>query len=256
MQWIVVVLAVLIAAGPVRAEGFWDKKKFADWTDKEVRKMVSDSPWAQRVEIPMGGGGGGGGRGRRGGGGGGGGGFGGGGGGGFGAEAGGPDGGGGGLGEAGGGREPGMGDTGGGVVPTLSLTIRWQSALPIRQALARMRFGPEAGTSKQAAEILAREQQFYVVAVSGVPARFLTGAPVEKLKMVSMLRLSKTESVPATDVQINPGQPLAEMYLIFPRTRALRLEDKEVEILTSLGPVEVRRKFRLKDMVLDGKLEL
>jgi hypothetical protein len=34
------------------------------------------------------------------------------------------------------------------------------------------------------------------------------------------------------------------------------IEDKEVEFSTRVGPFEFRRKFKLKEMTADGKLEL
>src|SRR5262245_46999504 len=89
---------------PLVAADFWQDKKFIHWSDKEVGKILNDSPWAKSISAPMegmggGGMGGGGGRGRGGGGGGG---------------RGGGMGGGGGLPEAGGGVEPGGGGLGGG----------------------------------------------------------------------------------------------------------------------------------------------
>jgi len=257
MRTAVVVAGLLAAGALLQAEDFWEKKKYAEWTDKEVRQMVTNSPWARRVEIPLGsamsGGGGrggrGGGRGGRGGGGAGGG--------GFGAESAGGGFPGAGGEEAGGGLGgEGVGG-GGGPAPTLPVTVRWQSALPVRQALVKSRFGAEAATSQEAAKMLATEQQYYIVVISGLPGRFLEGAPPGALKNSSALRLSKSQSIEASDVKVSQGQPLADVYLLFPRTRALRLEDKEVElVVTGLGPLEVRRKFRLKEMLFDGKLQL
>ena len=42
----------------------------------------------------------------------------------------------------------------------------------------------------------------------------------------------------------------------FPKTDAILLEDKDVELVTKLGQYDVKRKFNLKDMVFHGKLEL
>jgi hypothetical protein len=46
------------------------------------------------------------------------------------------------------------------------------------------------------------------------------------------------------------------VYFLFPRSEAITLEDKEVEFETKLGPMEIKRKFKLQDMVFGGKLEL
>ena len=42
----------------------------------------------------------------------------------------------------------------------------------------------------------------------------------------------------------------------FPRTAPISLDDKEVEFITRYGPMEVKHKFKLKEMVYQGKLEL
>jgi len=44
------------------------------------------------------------------------------------------------------------------------------------------------------------------------------------------------------------------MYLLFPRegTRKLDPEDKMIEFVTKIPDQKISRKFKLKDMVLDG----
>jgi len=75
-------VALSLAVGGLLAADFWQKKKFTEWDQQEVAKMLNDSPWAKSFTVylkgfggerggAMGGGmGGGGGRGGRGGGGG------------------------------------------------------------------------------------------------------------------------------------------------------------------------------------------
>ena len=41
----------LIACVPLMAIDFWEAKDFTAWSDKEVRKMLSDSPWSREVVI-------------------------------------------------------------------------------------------------------------------------------------------------------------------------------------------------------------
>ena len=149
----------LIGVAILSVASFWETKDYTEWSAKEVRKILNNSPWAKKVSLNFGGmggpggqgspggygGGAGGGRGGGGfpGGGAGGGGFpGGGGGGGIpGGGGGGASRGGGGYGRAGGGQSP----------PQLQLTIQWSSALPVKQALMRGRFrqrGPHGCGSK------------------------------------------------------------------------------------------------------------
>ncbi len=260
--WAIVI--VLAAAWSLWAADFWEGKKFGDWTDKEVRQMMTNSPWSRAVDVAMamggggGGAGGGGGRGRGGGGGGGGG-------GGFGGGGGPAAGGGGGDGGGGGGGGGGaMGPSSGmsqdsTSIPRVPVLVRWQSALPVRQAMARARWGAEAATSQEAAKLLTATVSYYVISISGMPGGMLRGAGIEKVKAASTLKIGKRPPVAPADVRVNVQQPAQiEILLLFPRTgeNAITLEDKEVEVIARLGSLDVRRKFRLKDMVFDGKLDL
>ncbi len=146
-------------------------------------------------------------------------------------------------------------------VQTIPVAVRWGSALPIKQAMARLRWGSEAATSPGAAKLLARQEEYYIVVISDVPGRLLGEAGPEKLKSSSFLKLGKSEPIAAVNVQVNRATPpFSDIYLAFPRTqpgaRAITLEDKEVEVVSRIGSLDVRRKFRLKEMVFEGKLEL
>ncbi len=47
-----------------------------------------------------------------------------------------------------------------------------------------------------------------------------------------------------------------DVLFVFPRTRPFTIDDQEVTFATKLGISGVKLKFKLKDMVVDGKLEL
>src|SRR5947207_1065853 len=44
-------LAGLLVAGAALGEDFWGKKEFMQWTDEEVKKVMTNSPWAKDVTI-------------------------------------------------------------------------------------------------------------------------------------------------------------------------------------------------------------
>ena len=247
-----IAMAALASATLLWAGGFWDKKGYTDWSEKDVKKMLNSSPWAKQVSITMGGGMGGG-MGGRGGGGYGGGGVGGGGGGGA----------GGGLGGGGGGtRMPGGGGYGGGapggmVRPTTMLVVRWSSSLPVKQAMVKARFGAEAETAKEAQDALARPESHYIITVSGLPARMARMAEnPERIQQSAFLVRNKKPDLGSEHVQVSPLQESVDLHLMFPRTEAITLQDKDVELKLALGPMDVRKKFKLKDMVFNGNLEL
>jgi hypothetical protein len=256
---------LLIAADP------WKAKKPAEWTDKEANRVLTNSPWAKTASVDMGAmgssgmGGRGGGGGRRGGGGMGGGGMGGGGGagaggfgGGGGGEAGGPGGG-----EFGGGPPMGGGGYGeGGGTPAPKVTVRWESAEPVREALTKS----EAGHLAQLAEW---SKEFYVITASGIPlmgggrrssAEQPDPARIQQMqqRIVQAAALTRKGKEPVTPTRAATirGKEGIILVFLFPRTAAISAEDKDVTFETVAGPMSLKSKFNLKDMVYDGKLTL
>ncbi|MDE2664597.1 MAG: hypothetical protein OXI69_00445 [Acidobacteriota bacterium] len=278
---ILLALLLLLGSAGLRAADFWEKKEYKQWKPKEVHKLLTKSPWAQNVSLdPM--------RMRRGGfdnieggptedpsarrgdpdqsrgsGGGGGldGGFGGGGasppsgsvgaGGGAGPPSGSPLGGGGpGL----GGRRPAARRG----PPPINVTVRWASALPVKQAVIRARYRGDFEESEQDKQLLNLKDEQYVVLLSGLPSRMARGLQrsTERIKQMSVLHRKKKEPIAAASVEVLPRDQFVEIFMFFPRDEAIALEDKDVELRTQVGPFKIKRKFRLKKMVYNDKLEL
>jgi len=144
--------------------------------------------------------------------------------------------------------------------PAVLVTIRWQSALPVRQAIARARFGAEVATSPDAAKLLGQTYNNYIVAVSGLPAQMLRRNPDQLKQAIQIKRKGKDAIMPVNLQADQPQSGPSTLYVMFPREQdgkpLIQIEDNEVEFLAKLGNVEIKRKFKLKDMVFDGKLEL
>ncbi len=231
-------LLLVFGCGLVAAD-FW-QKPYTEWSDKDTAKMMTASPWAKSVSVSMGGGPGG-----------------------DGAPPPGPGGGGFGGGgprgpQGGGGSEFGPGAQGS-APPTFDVVARWQSALPIRQALVRLKFGAEADKSAEAGKILEQEDRPYEIVLSGPMGMFLGGKPGDAAKAlsdVSFLSSARTGPIKATQIEVGkPGKSM-DVVFAFPRTMPFALDDKEVEFTTKLGASVLKYKFKLKDMVLSGKLEM
>lgn len=260
---------------------FWETKPYAEWSEKEVREVMMKSPWSKEVAAdfkgggmrPGGGGMGGGGGGRRGGGGGGGGmgGMGGGGGmggmgggGGGGADMGGGGGAGGGMGGMGGG---GGGGGGAPAMPQFKALVRWETATPVREAGKRQWPAAVSGN--------------YLISVSGLPNMMRGGGGggggpegkqqqaqmdpeqrrqmmTERLKQATRLERKGKDPIGPAEVQVGSAQDgTSVMMFLFPKTsQPIEAADKEVVFITQMGPLEVKAKFALKDMVVKGKLEL
>ncbi len=249
-----VVLLLFPAALTLWAAEVWAAKPYTDWNEKDLQKIMTDSPWAKKVSVtlptpagfgggptpPSTGGGGGGGKGGGGG------------------RGGGPQGT-----AASGGGDPGIaGDSsaggGGGGVPETQLFIRWRTALVVNEALAKSKYGAEAGTSPDAKKMLEPEPKYYVIWVSGLPASLRPRDAEGKQAMMkdSVLNPKDKNAIPAEDVQFAGQGRSTDFFYLFPKSASLTADDKEVEFVTKLGKTAIKAKFKLKDMEINGKLDL
>ena len=256
-----VVLAASWSVASLGAADFWETKAYTEWSAKEIHRVLNKSPWAQSVTIGMIGSSERGGFGgpRRGGG------LGGpGAGGGFGDPDGGgsPGGDGGAYGSGGGGRGRrggGYGGPEGGMgLPSITAVVRWFSAIPVKQAAVKLRYGDEAGTAAAGLSYLERDEPNYVVSVAGLPGRmagFLQRVPEQVKQNTSLRRKGKAPIAPG-DLQITMQKQKTDLYFVFPKTDPITLDDKDVEFLMKTRQLEIKRKFKLKKMVFHGDLSL
>jgi len=156
-------------------------------------------------------------------------------------------------------------------VPTLTVTVRWDSALPERLALQRQQAFNKSSPAPYSADEAAKD---YIITVTGLAAAGHYNA----------VGMAETKSSSDDSVDTNNPEAILEglmsnarlltqagairpenakldassgaIHLFFPRTRAIMLSDKEVVFETRFGSLSVSKRFRLKDMVYSGKLEL
>lgn len=217
------------------AADFWQSKPFAEWSSKEAQRVLEDSPWSRPFYVPV--------------------------------EVAPP---------GGKGKHRGMGEidapvnpaTGGGVAPMedeagaarqLPLTIRWQSALAVKQAVVRLKFGAEAGSSAEARKVLEGETPEYVIAIEGLtPA--MTGGDLASLNKSLLEQCTLTTkgkaALKATNVEFRRGAKGTDAYFVFPKPVEFTLTDKDVDFHVRFPQFMVNQRFRLKDMALNGKLAL
>jgi len=216
---IVAAIVCVLGAASLGAANFWDTKAYTEWSEKEVEQMLSDSPWARKLSVVV------------------------------------PipprasdD-----LGRGG----RGGGDDAGGrgfpvPVPQLKLVITWRSALPVRQALIRL---PNGATNAAVDQLPLLEQPpSYVITLAGVPARYARATA--SAGTTSFLRRGKKAPIALAQGGLQQGGATLTMIFAFPRTDPITLDDREVEFVTSIGTIEIRKKFTLKDLVFNGQLEL
>jgi hypothetical protein len=244
-------LVLFAAVGPAAlwAADVWEAKPFQNWTQKDVQKIFNNSPWARQaraviaIEIPQATGrigqpafgdtssnDSGAPKGRE------------------------PEG----AGRLGG--APGEVDQGPQSQVAVPVIVRWQSALPLRQAQMLGRYGDNVAISPEAQKFLTHEPGIYVVAISGLEGSIVSagGGDQAKQSIAEKSTLTVRGKPPLRPIAVDflPVGSTVDVLIAFPRSARIALEDQEVEVASEIGRATVRYKFKLKDMVLRGKLEL
>jgi hypothetical protein len=208
------------------ARDFWNEKKPSDWTEDEIQQMLTKSPWAKDASIfdsaahkglstaPRAGGGN-----RR------------------------------------GGRSATAGSplpSGGNASPWRA-TVRWESALPVRDALK----------APKTADV---EENYIIALIGDIPGVGVPSdddGPAERQQKLAILKETtrlerKNDPLELQRARIAPRTPLspAGTLFYFSRVFPLTAEDKQVTFVTKVGPLEVKCKFTLRDMMYRGSLEL
>ena len=199
---------------------FWNDKKPEDWSDAEIQELLTRSPWAKEGAVSVFGGSGGSLLNRNGA-----------------------------MNRSGNmsssGRQRATTQTTQGDAPDLryKAIVRWQSALPIREALKDK---ATAGVADN-----------YIIAVVGDLAMADPDADEaqRESRLDMMKQYTKLEkhggAIPLANIE-----PVKKLGTLFYFARTEPIKDGQVTFTTKVGPVEVKCRFTVKDMMYRGKLEL
>jgi hypothetical protein len=235
------VMIAMTCAVAVAAD-VWDAKPFAQWSDKELEKVLTDSPWAGKASITHA-------------------------------------------------RE----GANLGSVPDWKIVVAIRSALPLKQALVRGEIGTGGTPSAQHQALLTTVDTVYRVSISGIPRNFAPQlqavADAALLKPKGRAPIAATQgSAMMFDREGRPvsrvapsGMPVqlvrvgqrgggggagrgggaaddsgvtATLVLGFPRDTPITAQDQEFDVTTVIGAYNVKRTFKLKDMMFMGELTL
>jgi len=265
-------MASLVCGIAFCADEAWTTKDPSQWNGEEINKILNDSPWAKRTKVTFdrsatGD------QGRSG-------------------RSGGPTWGGrgGGIGFPGGGgmggaRRGGMGGGPGGQrrqegqnIPPVEVVMRWETAVPVREALARH---PDTIQLEDAQADRAKETKTpadansYVIALIGLrlPERRArrsdrndddrdsqTNQDSDRLRdrLMSSARLAikGRGAIRPSDVKVNTEYGNSDVRFYFSRTNSISLDDKDVTFECKSGGMKLEQKFHVKDMQYQGKLTL
>jgi hypothetical protein len=236
----------LVAVHVLGSEDFWIAREPDKWSEQEIKRMVTDSPWAKEAGVHVRGG----------------------------AIPGvetepAP----GGFDNSGRGRA-GMESA----PPAPQILVRWDSAAPVYEACAKG--GMErhlfscsskllylSGLGKKFDEL---RKEFYIVGMSNYPNTLrgenapqhseAANAALERMsgriqQTTFLKRKGKPPSRPSYIVAL-PAGPALLLIVFFPRADALSVADKEVVFESTDGTIEVKATFNLRRMLYQKKLEL
>ena len=154
-----------------------------------------------------------------------------------------------------GGRGGGGGRSGGGQRSSTTpgkapeLTVRWESALPIREAELK-----SGDTSAPAID-----EDHFAIVVLGVPRR-MTDSDEKKLasevKKHALLKREGKKDFKPSDVQVLQREDGPVFIFLFPRSTEITKADGRIEFDAQIGPLKLIEPFNVEEMVYDGKLEL
>lgn len=238
MKKLIVAGAFLLASTFLFAGKFWDDLHFAEWPEKEALKLLENSPWAQMqtfsaatpgsfsadtsdINSPIGGTS----STRRG--------------------------------------EQRSGD----FTVSRQYYVRFQSAKPIRMALAKLNMA-RGGVSQDQVEEFVQVKPMngeIVVMLRTAPGQDrseLDSVTTDLLKNNTYLLFKKSKRKVYVERYIPPAEAGGtEGVFLFPRTvdgkPVATLEEEEVRFICELSKqTELNRKFKLKDMVFKGELEI
>ena len=215
----------LSAASAAWAKDFWNDTKPADWTDDEIQQLLNKSPWAKDASIFDSA-----------------------------AHKGSPT-----APRAGGLARRGRPNTVGNPDPTggdwnkWKAVVRWESALPVREALK---------TSK----ITGFDENYIISLIGDIPGVGVPSdddEPAERQQKMDVLKEStrierRDDPLELQQVKIAPRTSRSPAGTLFYFSRVLPImpEDKQVTFVTKVSPLEVKCKFNLREMMYRGNLEL
>lgn len=135
------------------------------------------------------------------------------------------------------------------------LTIIWASATPVRLANLKLRSGANTPTDEEI-ENAKKERPNYVIAVVGLPAPE-GGSDPKALASSAFLTVRGKPPVVAVDSTYRKiGNSDVYFFRFAKASLPLATTDQHVDFRMTLGKIEVRKRFDLKEMQYQGQLAL
>jgi hypothetical protein len=131
----------------------------------------------------------------------------------------------------------------------LSFNVRWESALPIREAelKARETAAPDV------------DENHYAIAVYGLPTRLAkpdAQSLGDHLKGQASIKREGQKELKPTGVQVIQRENDLVIVFLFPRTKEITAKDTRADFEAQIGPYLITQSFHIDEMTYQGKTEL
>jgi hypothetical protein len=128
------------------------------------------------------------------------------------------------------------------------LNIRWESALPIREAELKAR-----ETNAPAVD-----EEHYAIAVYGLPVKLAKDPKGEgdRLKGQASLKREGQKDLKPSHVDVIQRDDGVVAVFLFPRNKEITVQDSRVEFDAQIGQYQISQSFQVDQMMYQGKLEL
>jgi hypothetical protein len=209
---------VLSALALMAADGAWKNKQFPEWTEDDAKDLLKDSPWVKSVAATL-------------------------------------------VKPTGKDVEISTGfgrrkhressdTTAPANAKPPTLTLRWESALPVREAELKAR-DVTAPTLD--------DEDHYAIAVYGIPRAMLkddSKVMTENLKRQAILKRESKQDTKPSSVEILLRDDGPVVLYLFPKSAGFDWRDHKIEFNAQMPGLKFTQAFSFDDMTLHGKLEL
>ncbi len=128
-----------------------------------------------------------------------------------------------------------------------ALTVRWESAFPVRVAELKAK---EIGAPDW-------DGEFYAIAVYDVPGLKASSNEVSVLKREALLKREGKKDIKPERVDVLPrANGLAIVVYLFPRSDEITKDDKRIRFAAQIARLYLERDFTTEEMEFQGKLQL
>lgn len=197
------------------ADQAWKNKQFPEWTEEDAKELLKDSPWVKTVVATL-------------------------------VKA--PDRVS--VGRRGGRRHGASAAAAADKTPAPTLTLRWESALPVREAELKAR-DVTAPTLD--------DEDHYAIAVYGIPRAMLrddSKIMAEDLKRQALLKREGKKDTKPSSVEILLRDDGPVVVYLFPKSAEFDWRDHRIEFDAQVPGLKFTQAFSFDDMTFHGKLEL